>query len=158
METQTTLPSKNCPNKEFWWAQTTQTSWNSTPNSHPHRWTMEPPEWPSYLYLIIVLKSPPKEKRPPHLHNIWCICSSVSSWHTCTLTSASTYSDKAPLSNSSTSPQIKGTCSPCLGVTALEVISPHPPGKSPSVLQIKGNFTTHPVQSLSVTHYGGNAW
>ena len=51
----------------------------------------------NYLYLIIILKSPPKEEHKPHLHNIQCMYSHVLK-HMYGLLVASTHSPKPSLS------------------------------------------------------------
>lgn len=80
----------DCPQAELWWPRpTTQTSLSSTLNSHLCRWTME---WPdSYLYLIVMLKSLPKEELKPHLLNTQCIQKHVSSRCRSNLLPTSTY-------------------------------------------------------------------
>ena len=52
----------------------------------------------NYLYLIIIIKSPPKEEHTVHLPNIHCMYRHVALRCMCDLMPTSIYHDKASLS------------------------------------------------------------
>ena len=71
------------------------------------------------LYLIIMLKSQPKEEHKPHSQNIQCVQSHVSLRRMWDLWPSSPYSDKASLSKNSSRPYRRGTHPPLLGKSGL---------------------------------------
>lgn len=98
METETTPSSNNkCPSEELWPAQTTQPSLSSaqwlTHIITDGLWS----DW-CYLFLFIIQKSPFKEERKPHWHNVQHINRHAFLRHIHNLIPASTHNDKTFLS------------------------------------------------------------
>ena len=75
-------------------AQTTQTSWSVTA---PQPVQMDPGMTDLYLYLIIILQTPPKAKPRPHLQNMhYSVFRHVSLRHVHNLMPTLTYRNKDP--------------------------------------------------------------